>query len=313
MAFTIDIYKDDIFPVINLTNNEDASFVQVYAFGALLNAFKIADSINLIDGFTSPQDAHDNITNGFKSAKLSPFVCRLNKGKYFFNNQEHTIDKFYLEEEAIHGLLYDAIFTIVDQYADNNGSFVTLEYDYSKKDEGFPFSYGCIVSYSLERNNGLLIETTVKNHSDTIMPVTDGWHPYFVLGDNVNETSMQLNSEKMIEFNTQLIPTGNALVYKKFQQPEIIGETFLDNCFLLNENNLPACILKNNRSGLRLSIQPERSYPYLQIYTPAHRRSIAVENLSAAPDSFNNKMGLKILQPEETCSFKTTYIASLEL
>jgi aldose 1-epimerase len=313
MAFTIDIHKDDIFPVIDLRNDEEATFIQVYAFGALLNAFKIADSINLIDGFTSPQDAHDNITNDFKSAKLSPFVCRLNKGKYFFNNQEHTIDKFFLKEEAIHGLLYDAVFTIVDQGANNNAAFATLEYDYSKKDEGFPFSYRCTVNYSLEENNRLVIETSVKNYSYSLMPVSDGWHPYFILGGTINEIFMQINTEKMIEFNEQLIPTGNTLVYKKFQQPEILGETFLDNCFLLNENNRPACILKNNTSGLKLIIHPDRSYPYLQIYTPAHRRSIAIENLSATPDSFNNKIGLKILQPGEICSFKTTYSASLEL
>ena len=104
MAFTVEINDDDIFSVIYLRNNEEATCAEIYTFGALLNAFKISGSINLIDGFSSVQDAHDNITNGFKSAKLSPFVCRMNKGKYFFNDQAHTIDKFYLGGEAINSL-----------------------------------------------------------------------------------------------------------------------------------------------------------------------------------------------------------------
>ena len=74
---------------------------------------KLIDSINIIDGFSSPQDAKENITNGFKSAKLSPFVCRIANGKYVFNDHEYKIDKFYLGEEAIHGLLFDAVFSII--------------------------------------------------------------------------------------------------------------------------------------------------------------------------------------------------------
>lgn len=58
---------------------------------------------------------------------------------------------------------------------------------------------------------------------------------------------------------------------------------------------------------VQLEIRPDKQYPYLQIYTPPHRNSIAIENLSAAPDAFNNKMGLITLQPGENIIFTTTY------
>jgi aldose 1-epimerase len=45
----------------------------------------------------------------------------------------------------------------------------------------------------------------------------------------------------------------------------------------------------------------------LQIYTPEDRKSIAIENLSSAPDAFNNGMGLLVLEPGETKMFTTTY------
>ena len=313
MIFKVEINKEDIFPVIHLINKAEETSAEIYSFGALLNSFKIENSINVIDGYVSPQDAKDNITNGFKSAKLSPFVCRIANSKYDFKDHEYSINKFNLGDEAIHGLLFDAVFSVTDAQADSNSAFVTLQYNYTKKNEGFPFDYTCLVTYRLEKNSLLSIETIVKNDSTTEIPVCDGWHPYFTLGVKINELLFELNAAQMVEFSDRLVPTGKIIMCNKFQQPEIFGTTFLDNCFLLNENNNPACILKNTKSGLTLTIQPDRSYPYLQVYTPEHRNSIAIENLSAAPDSFNNKIGLTILNAGESIAFKTSFSASVNL
>jgi aldose 1-epimerase len=310
MSFKVDIKKDDAFPVINLIDENNKTSVEIYSFGALLNAFIIGDSINIIDGFSSPQDAIDNITNGFKSAKLSPFVCRTTNGKYVFKNEASTFNKFYLGNEAIHGLLYDALFEVVEYKSNNHHAFAMLQYDYAKKDEGFPFSYACTVKYTLETNNHLTITTTIKNNDVVEMPLCDGWHPYFKLSETINELSLKINSNNMLEFNEHLVPTGKILSYQQFQKPEIIGNTVLDNCFVLNDATKPACVLKNNVSGLQLTIQPDNAYPYLQVYTPPHRKSIAIENLSAAPDAFNNKVGLTILQPQQEKNFTTSYTAT---
>ncbi|HEX5150649.1 MAG TPA: aldose 1-epimerase [Parafilimonas sp.] len=306
MAFTIDINEKEIFPVIHLTNDAEEASAEIYAFGALLNNFKTKNSINIIDGFASPQDAMDNITNGFKSAKLSPFVCRIANGKYVYNNHQYTVNKFYLAGEAIHGLLFDAIFSVTDSGANNDSAFVTLDYKYTKKDEGYPFDYTCTITYRLEKDKRLSIETSLKNNSDAAIPVCDGWHPYFTLGVKVDDLLFEMNTTRMVEFNDKLVPTGNIVAYSKFQQPEIFGNTFLDNCFLVNENNKPACILTNTKTGLQVIINPDKSYPYLQVYTPEHRNSIAIENLSAVPDAFNNKTGLTILNADESIAFKTS-------
>ena len=57
----------------------------------------------------------------------------------------------------------------------------------------------------------------------------------------------------------------------------------------------------------KLTIEPDKNYPILQIYIPPHRTSIAIENLSGAPDNFNNGMGLLLLQPGEEKTFSTCY------
>lgn len=306
MAFSVDIKNDDAFAVVHLKNEAAKTIIEIYAFGALLNAFIIHDSINIIDGNSSPQDAVDNITNGFKSAKLSPYVCRTANGKFEFEGKHYKIGKFFLGKEAIHGLLYDAIFNVVEHGADNDKAFVTLQYHFKSK-EGFPFNYICIVQYTLEKNNQLSITTTIKNKSENEMPLCDGWHPYFTLAASVDELMFEMNANKMLEFNERLLPTGKISDYNKFQTAEAFANTSLDNCFLLNDTNKPACVLKNQQTGLQLIVQPDNSYPYLQVFTPPHRESVAIENLSAAPDAFNNKMGLKILKLFEEAMFKTSY------
>lgn len=306
MAFSIYINDTDIFPVIYLKDEQTKTEAVIYSFGALWNAFFVDGKQNVVDSFNSCLDAKENITNGFKSCKLSPFPGRIPGGQYVFHQHEYKTGKFFLGGEAIHGLLYDALFEVIDFGADEESSFVTLQYKYAKSDEGFPFSYLCTITYKLERKNKIYIVTEIRNISDNEMPLSDGWHPYFMLGESVNDLYFQINSEKMLEYDDRLVPTGKISSFNKFQTPELFGETFLDNCFVLRDFNKPACVLKMD-SGLQLTVRCDESYPFLQIYTPPHRRSIAIENLSAAPNAFNNAIGLTILKSGETKKFSAVY------
>jgi len=313
MSFSVS-QQAGLFPVVYLQDEKGETVAEIYSRGALLNAFTITrdgHSHNVIDGFASPQDAVDNITAGFKSARLSPFVCRVANGSYTFAGQRHNINKFFLGKEAIHGLLYDAPFTITAKWADSEEAFVTLEYDYTNRDEGYPFSFHSKITYTLRSNSTLSITSQITNTGNADMPLTDGWHPYFTLGGNINEWIFSMNAGKMLEFNTHLVPTGNLISNTAFSPGRHIGETFLDNCFVLNGYDAPACTLANEANGLRLTIRAVENYPYLQVYTPPHRKSIAIENLSGAPDAFNNGIGLIIAKPGELYTFATDYILHL--
>jgi aldose 1-epimerase len=48
------------------------------------------------------------------------------------------------------------------------------------------------------------------------------------------------------------------------------------------------------------------------LYIPGDRKSIAIENLSSAPDSFNNRMGLVTLDPGEEKAFTLHYTIKTE-
>ena len=314
MSFTVNINTDSLFPIIILTDNLNKTFVEIYAQGASLNGFTViqknGEAQNLIDGYSSPQDIIEN-GKWFKGSKLNPFVCRLANGEFVHNNTLYKINKCFSGEEALHGLLFDCVFTIESTGNTNKYAYANLLYHYTKKNEGFPFQYSCRVSYKLYTDNLISVETSVTNTGNESMPVSDGWHPYFSLGTTVNDLEIFLNTDTMIEFDEKLLPTGNILVDNRFKSPVKLGNISLDNCFVLKDFAKPACILKNNATGISLEIIADKSYPFLQVFTPDHRKSIAIENLSSPPDSFNNKISIDILKPGGEKKYVVKFKASV--
>jgi aldose 1-epimerase len=311
MSFEVFIDHRQNSPVITLKDHQNQTTAEIYAFGGILNAFSLhidGKNMNLVAGFDSVSDAKENITNGFKSAKLSPFVCRMGLGKYKWDEETFQIEKWFLGKHAIHGIIYDAVYQIQTTKADENSASVELYYSYPGNEKGYPFQYLIQLLWKLEKGNKLSITTTITNASTIAIPISDGWHPYFTLGDSVDDYTLQIDTNQQVEFDTELIPTGQMINDERFTNGQLMNGIFLDNCFLLDQKvDHPKCVLSNKK--LQLSIEPTINYPYMQFYTPEDRKKIAIENLSSAPDAFNNKMGLHILEPQETINFSTSYVA----
>ncbi len=311
MAFETNITTIGEHAIIHLKDLSNNSFVELYSFGALLNQFSVVHEgtpLNVIEGFSDISDAIKNITPYFRSAKLSPFVCRVNKGSFTFGEKKYHLSKYMTNGNAIHGLIYDASFEIVTHEANDNFASVTLSYQYEKKEDGFPFIYKCEVEYKLESDNQLTVTTTITNADEKLIPVTDGWHPYFTLGDTIDEYQVEFQCKEMLVFDDALIPTGSFIPYETFGSLTNFGDTHFDNCFTLNFAECqPLCVIRNPKKKIQIEFHPSQSYPYLQIYTPDSRKSIAIENLSAAPDAFNNGLGLIVLSPKEQAVFSTKF------
>ncbi|MES2371015.1 MAG: aldose 1-epimerase [Bacteroidota bacterium] len=308
MSFETIVTGDTGHQVITLMDMGTGCQAEIYGFGGLLNAFHVPHKgglVNVIDGFSSVKDAMDNITNGFKSTKLSPFVCRMKRGEYRFENKGYTIQKYFLSGHAIHGLLYDAVFTITGTISAPDHAGVTMEYDYKGTDEGYPFPYKMIIHWKLEATNKLSVTTTLTHQNQTNIPVADGWHPYFTLGGSVDDCLLQFDSNCQLEYDADLLPTGKKFSDTRFTNGSSLRGIELDNSFELDTNMAAKCVLEND--AFRLTIEAGKAYPLLQLYIPSHRNSIAIENLSGAPDNFNNGMGLILLAPGEEKVFTTSY------
>ncbi|MBW7890646.1 MAG: aldose 1-epimerase [Chitinophagaceae bacterium] len=306
------VQKDGFNQVILKDVSAQTAVAVIPDCGAMLRSFIVKEGyklVNVIDGFSSREEYDTKvIERGFKGLKLSPFPGRIPEGRYDFNNQVYRINPSLQKGVVIHGLLYNRPFEIIQERITDEGAHISILHKYAGDDAGYPFPYDCRVEYSLRRKNTLSITTTVKNTGNSILPVADGWHPYFSFGGKVDDLELQFCAGDVLEFE-HLVPTGKILQNNSFFSPERIDKAVLDNSFVLDFSKpQPMCVLRDTSSGWQLEFYPDKSYPYLQIYIPPHRNSIAIENLSAPPNAFNNGIGLITLAPGEEIRFFVDYV-----
>jgi aldose 1-epimerase len=318
MDFSIRQARENDLELVFLSHeNSDTGVAILPGYGAAIYRWLIplknGSLFNLIDSYRDAAEVRSDMSVSFKGPKLSPFPCRIAGGVYHFNGREYRFDKLFPDGSAIHGLVFDRPFSILEATAGASSATVLMEYAYRRDDPGYPFCYNCQVRYTLTAGGSLEVMTTVTNMDNTVIPVADGWHPYFRLGGRVDGWQLQFHSTALLEFDNHLIPTGRLSPYDDFESPRVIGDSRFDNCFTLKLGIVSAaCELFNPDNGLHLSFFPDASYPYLQLYTPPDRRSFAVENLSGAPDCFNNKMGLVVLAPGHSQIFTVRYMAGVD-
>ncbi len=313
MAFEIQVSPLFDFEKVRLIDAEMGVAIEITTKGALMNSWQVKHqnkSLNLIEGNDFDNGWGPFEQNGFKGAKLAPFACRLEDGQFDQAGEKYSIDKFYYDKHAIHGIVYDALYTIQSTQADEQGAYVILKYAYLGTDKGYPFHFNLHIKWHLQKNNKVSVETVITNYSAVTIPMMDGWHPYFTMGGLINECSLVFKSKGKVVFNDQLLPTGQIIEDLTFNTPTKIGARTLDNCFLLVPDN-HECIVENEQ--IKLVVQAGLNYPYLQLYTPPNKKSIAIENLSGAPNCFNNKMGLLTMKPHENLVFKTSYQVFIKL
>lgn len=306
MNFSIERAQETGLDIIKLKDNTNQTEIWIdTGNGARLHGF-IADGWNVIDSYKTEEEMQEDFSLSYKSAKMSPFACRIENGKYSFNGKEYEFSKKFHDGSAIHGILYNKSFEVVESYTTESGAFVTLGYDYAGEEPGYPFRYRCEVSYTLQPGNKLTVSTTIFNRENFPIPVHDGWHPYFTLGNSIDDCLLQIATSKMLVFTEKLVPNGEFTEDSRFLSPQSLKGIRLDNSFLLEkpDHEAPVCILSNPVTGYSISFFAVENYPILQIYTPPHRKSIAIENLSGAPNCFNNGMGLK--KVEDSMRFTLT-------
>ena len=292
--------------VIQLVDVELGATIEILTKGALLNSWHLRQGEELHQFVMGNEANTSNAfeSKGFRSAKMSPYVCRLYKGQYTHLDTTYTMDRFYMDEHAIHGIMYDADFVIQATEANEHQAAVILVHHYLGSDKGYPFPFTMHVKWILEKNNKVSVQTTVMNNAIVPIPLVDGWHPYFTLGESIDNCSLQFLSKGKMEYDSDLLPTGNMIADDRFSKGLKLGSIQLDDGYELAADNR-SCTLQNEQ--FTLTINPSSLYPYLQLYTPPDRKSIAIENLSGAPNAFNNKIGLHIVKPQEDIFFETSY------
>ncbi len=100
-------------------------------FGATLQAFRVKQQngtvFNVIDSYQDGAELNREMNRSFKGPKLSPFPCRIPDGKYRFENREYQFGQLFSDGNAIHGLLYNKPFAILEESADETTGALSME------------------------------------------------------------------------------------------------------------------------------------------------------------------------------------------
>lgn len=278
--------NQDFIEIENLLIN---SYAKIYLNqGASLQDLKLSNHILIKDMHPMTYD------KTYASSILFPFANRVKDGTYQFNGETYHLDINQKEEHnALHGLVYNKNFVVTSQETNKESASVTLLYQEKKGSPGFPFTYSIQLEYVLTQNTLDLI-VKIKNTDSKTFPFTLGWHPYFLSSD-LSKSSLLFDCNKKMVLDERNITKGIFYI-DPIECLQIKDQSF-DDCYVLNSDEVtfltPKYILK---------LTSTEEDGFLQIYTPPHKNTIAIEPTTGVSDSLNNNIGLKTLHPDETYS-----------
>ena len=283
-VFTINHKKET--PILEIKNSNDTILGKIdLSLGASIQELTL-NRIAIIQDL-----APLSYKNTYASSILFPFANRIKDGKYSFNGKEYQFDINQKEENnALHGLVYNKVFKVLQKEASESAATVTLEYTEKNKSIGFPFTYRIALKYIFTENNLSLI-VSIKNTDSEAFPFTIGWHPYFV-SENLQKSSLVFDSDQKLIIGERNITSGVEKIAPEEQFD--IEDKQLDDCWILNSKNV---LFKTPKYQLKITSSAKENF--LQAYTPPKENTIAIEPTTGVSDSFNNKIGLEILNSNE--------------
>lgn len=258
------------------------------SFGGNVRSLRLSFEGSLFDVLEGCADPGLLAKRPFMGAKLIPWPNRIRDGTYHLQGKDF---KLPINEPgrntALHGLLYDRPLDVERQHSSSGEASLYLDYIFDGSDAGYPFLLEVKLLYTLGKK-GFACETRAKNIGDTALPFADGWHPYFTLRKPIDKLLLTIPAEEFYTVDSQMIPTGK----EKFSFDGRLRGVSFDTGFILAGKET---LLTDPMKGVSVALWQDKSYPYLQVYTPPSRSSIAIEPMSAATDAFNSGDGLLVL------------------
>lgn len=257
-----------------------------------------SNGIEIIDGITNDEKGLELYKSKFNSSFLFPFPNRVKDGTYSFENTTYQLEVNETNlNNRLHGHIFNKSFAITYQNVSKDSASVTFSYSDKGTSKGYPFPYTIEITYVFS-NNKMTIDFNVLNSGKTALPFGIGWHPYFN-AKNLGTSVIDFDADEQYVVDDQMIPTSKTEL--KFKTPLVMGDTFLDDCFITNKSQVS---FKTEAFNIDIDFSSETPNSFLQSYTPDTRDCIAIEPMTCAPNSVNNKDGLLSLAPNETYNWK---------
>jgi len=302
--------------IIRLVNFESGEYATIFPFlGGRVHEIGLRAGKKIFSILESPRTIAEILRNvHFAGVKLAPFPGRIVDGTYSVGGARYKLKVNSKGNFAIHGFTADKPFQIDKSIARSDYASVVLSWEHNRKTKGYPFKFRMRLTYKLSESS-FSCTTEILNTDSTIIPMGDGWHPYFKTAGSVKRLSLSLPKHSVVDVTSPYkVPTGTS-------QKSTSGEVTIP----LRQKEIPAVYdfgTKRRRVTTRIIDPKSRveirlwqeagagKYRYLVVYRPATGTSIAVEPWTCAPNAFNNGMGLMLLKPGKV--LKGSYGVSLK-
>lgn len=247
---------------------------------------------------------------------LFPFPNRLQHGRFSFQGREYQLpltDRSGLH--AIHGFTPRVPWRVIGHEAGASSASITGEFrlslDVPDLVACWPADARLRLTYRL-LPGALRVEAEIDAADQRPMPFGLGYHPYFKLLAPLEACELRTAAGCVCELSGGF-PTGRVThraPLTPFHEFEAIGTREYD--MLLGDLATTQPMAEFRGGEWRLAVTGDSAFQFLMLFTPAHRRSIAIEPYTCLPDAANlsaanAESGWRILAASETCTSIVEY------
>ncbi len=190
----------------------------------------------------------------------------------------------------------DKEFEVASIESNETVATIVLTYKSNGSTPGFPFSFELKLTYKISTTGSLTLSFDILNSGKILFPYGLGWHPYFKT-EQLRAGILSFPSKEFYECDERSLPVRTSVspLPSKF----IMEDKTFDDAYSLHKAE---CAFESTSYALNFDFDSADG-SYLQVYTPPHRKSIAIEPMTCVANSFNNKIGLKELLPGTSASW----------
>ena len=269
-------------------SNKHGIRVHILSLGGIIQQLFVPDAEGNIDNVVLGFDALSDYLadDAYIGALVGRYANRIHRGKFQMEGKTVQVATNH-GDHHLHGGFkgFNRKIWKVSPQPVANGSALQLAYLSPDGEEGFPGAVDVRVLYSLTDENVFTIDYQATTEQTTLFNPTQ--HSYFNLSGKplpVDDHQLQLNANRVLEVNNDLLPTGKLLPIEKtvfdFRSPQKLANGLhplakalaptngWDHCFAHSTQQPLQAKLFHPKSGRSLIITTEA--PGLQVYTGNH-------------------------------------------